>query len=63
MDRVKETLGPWLGLMSAVVGGIGGVIVASPSWDNVTTPGGIGGICLALAGALGSWMSPQPPKM
>lgn len=57
---IQDLLSPWLGLISAVIGSIGGVIVASPNWDNVLTTGGIGGMLMALGGALASWASPLP---
>lgn len=50
------------GLVVALVYSIGVEINAMPEWDHALTPGGVGGLLMAMGGAIIGWMTPRPAR-
>lgn len=41
-------------LILTVLGALGGIIVAAPSWESLLTPNAVGGFLLAIASTVGA---------
>lgn len=58
-DKLRVSL---FGLVVALIYSIGVEIDGLPEWGHALTPGGVGGMLMAMGGAVIGWMTPRPAR-